>query len=67
MILWTVAKQVPLSGAFFRKYWSGLTFPHPENHPDPRVEPGSSAMQADFLPYEPSEKAVPLSINNSAA
>ena len=43
-----VANQVPLSVAFFRKYWSGLTFPHPEDLPDPRVEPGSSALQADF-------------------
>ena len=43
-----VANQVPLSVAFFRKYWSGLTFPHPEDLPDPRVEPGSSACRQIF-------------------
>ena len=59
MILWIVANQIPLSVAFFRKYWNGFTFPHPEDLPDPRVEPGSSALQADFLPYEPPGKPLP--------
>ena len=35
------------------EYWSGLPFPSPGNLPDPGIEPGSLALQADFLPYEP--------------
>ena len=51
---WTVAHQAPLSMAFFRQeYWSGLPFPSPGDLPDPEIEPGSSALQADFLPSEP--------------
>ena len=30
-------------------YWSGLPFPSPGNHPDPGIEPGSPALQADSL------------------
>ena len=30
-----------------------VAFPCPENLPDPRVEPGFSALQADSLPSEP--------------
>ena len=33
-----------------QKYWSGLPFPSPGDHPDPRIEPVSSALQADSLP-----------------
>ena len=34
-------------------YWSGLPFPSPGIFPDPGIEPGSSALQADALPSEP--------------
>ena len=33
-------------------YWSGLPCPSPEDLPDPGIEPGSLALQADFLPLE---------------
>ena len=33
-------------------YWSGLSFPSPEDLPDLGIKPGSPALQADFLPYE---------------
>ena len=36
--------------------WSGLSFPTPGDLPNPGVEPGSPASQADFLPSEPPEK-----------
>ena len=35
------------------EYWSGLPFPSPEDLPDPGIEPGSPALQADALPSEP--------------
>ena len=55
---WTVALQAPLSMGFSRQeYWSGLPFPSPVNLPDPRIEPGSPALQADFLPTEPPGKS----------
>ena len=50
----TVACQAPLSMAFFRQeYWSGLPFPSPGDLPDPGIEPGPPALQADSLPSEP--------------
>ena len=33
-------------------YWSGLSFPLPGDLPDPGIEPGSPAPQADSLPTE---------------
>ena len=36
-----------------QEYWSGLPFPSPGNLPDPGIEPGSHALQADSLPSEP--------------
>ena len=33
-------------------YWSGLPFPSPEDLPNPGIEPGSPALQADSLPTE---------------
>ena len=54
---WTVAYQVPLSMGFSRQEdWSGLPFPSPGDLPDPGMEPGSPALQADALPSEPPEK-----------
>ena len=48
---WTVAHQAPLSMEFSRQeYWSGLPFPFPGDLPDPGIEPGSPALQADSLP-----------------
>ena len=55
--LWTVAHQFPLSMGFFRQeYWSRLPFPSPEGLPDPGIELGSPALQADSLPSEPPGK-----------
>ena len=36
--------------------WSGLSFPTPRDLPNPEVEPGSPALQADSLPSEPPGK-----------
>ena len=50
---WTVACQAPLSMAFPRQeYWSGLLFPSPGDLPDPGIELGSPALQADSLSSE---------------
>jgi len=35
-----------------QEYWSGLSFPSPEDLPDPGIEPGSPELQADSLPFE---------------
>ena len=52
---WTLAHQAPLSTEFLRQeYWSGLPFPSPGDLPDPEIEPGSPALQANALPSEPS-------------
>jgi len=37
-------------GFFRQEYWSGLPFPFPGDLPDPAIEPGSPALQADSLP-----------------
>ena len=37
-------------------YWSGLPCPSPGDLPDPGVEPGSPALQADALSSEPPGK-----------
>ena len=50
---WTIACQAPLSIGFSRQeYWSGLPFPSPGDLPDPGIELGSPALQADSLPTE---------------
>ena len=47
---WTIACQDPLSMGFSRQgYWSGLPFPSPGGLPNPGIEPGSPALQADSL------------------
>ena len=52
--LWTVACQAPLSVGFSRQeYWSVLPCSPPGDLPDPGIEPGSPALQADPLPTEP--------------
>ena len=51
---WTVAHQAPMSMGFSKQeYWSGLPFPSPRDRPDPGIEPGSPALQADCLLSEP--------------
>ena len=50
---WTVAYQAPPSMGFSRQEcWNGLPFPSPGDLPDPGIEPGSPALQADALPSE---------------
>ena len=54
---WTVAYQALPSVGFSRQeYWSGLPFPSPGALPNPGIEPGSPALQADALPSEPPGK-----------
>ena len=38
------------------EYWSGQPFPSPGEPPDPGIEPGSPALQADSLPTYPGKK-----------
>ena len=53
MTPWTVDCQAPLSVGFSRhEYWNGLPFPSPGDLPNPGIEPGSPALQADSLPTE---------------
>ena len=40
-------------GFSWQEYWSGVPFPSPGDLPDPGIEPGSPALQADALPWEP--------------
>ena len=57
VILWTGACQAPLSKGFSRQeYWNGLLFLSPEDLSDSGIEPGSPALQADYLPPEPPGK-----------
>ena len=39
-----------------QEYWSRLPFPSPGDLPDPGIEPGSPALQADVSPSEPPGK-----------
>ena len=56
------APQAPLSREFSRQeYWSGLSFPSPGYLPNPGIEPGSPALQADSLPSEPPGKPLTIS------
>ena len=51
---WAAASQAPPSMGFSRQeYWSGLPFPSPGDLPDPGIEPGSPALQADSFSLEP--------------
>ena len=40
-------------GILQQEYWSGLPFPSPGDLPDPGIEPGSPALEADALTSEP--------------
>ena len=54
---WTVAHWAPPSMGFSRQeYWSGLPFPSPGDLPDPGIDPGSLALEADALTSEPPGK-----------
>ena len=55
---WTVPYQALLPMGFSRQeYWSELPFPSPGDLADPGIEPGSPALQAEALLYEPPEKS----------
>ena len=54
----TIASQAPLSMEFSRQeYWNGLPFLYSGGLSDPRIEPGSPALQADSLLSEPARKS----------
>ena len=54
---WSVTYHAPPSMRFSgQEYWSGLPFPSPGGLPDPGIEPGSPALQADALTSEPPGK-----------
>ena len=54
---WTVASQAPLSLGFpSQEYRSRLPFPSPGDLPDPGIEPGLPALQADSISSEPPRK-----------
>ena len=57
--LWTVAYQAPPSMGFSRQeYWSGLPCSPPGDLPNPGIEPGFPALQADSLPQSHQESPV---------
>ena len=59
VIPWAVALQASLSMGFSRQeYWNELPFPSPGDLPNPGIEPGSLAFQADALTSEPPGKLV---------
>ena len=54
-----VAYQASPSMGFSRQeYWSELPFPSPGDLPDPGIEPGSPALEADALTSEPPGKQI---------
>ena len=54
----TIVCHAPLSmGCPRQENWSGLPFPPPRDLPNPGIEPGSPALQADSLPLESSGKS----------
>ena len=58
---WTVDCQALLSTGFSKPdYRSGLPFPPPGDLPNPWIEPGYTALQADSLPSEPPGKPINL-------
>ena len=65
-IPWTVAYQIPPSMGFSRQEcWNGLPFTSPGDLSDPRIEPGSPALQADALPSEPPRKLYVLKVTSN--
>ena len=56
---WTVARRALLFMRFPRQeYWSGLPFPSPGDLPNPGIESGSPALQAESLLLELSGNCV---------
>ena len=56
---WTVAYQAPSSmGLSRQEYWRELSFPSPGDLPNPGIELGSPALQADALTFEPPGKII---------
>ena len=54
---WTITHQAPLSMEFSRQEsWRDLPFPSPGDLPNPGIEPGSLALQADSLLTEPESR-----------
>ena len=52
-MLLAIVCQAPLSVGFPRQgYWSRLPFPSPGDLPDPGIEPGSPALQADSYMWD---------------
>ena len=52
-----IAHEAPLFIGFSRQeYWSGLPFPFLADLPNPGIELGSPALQADSVPSEPPGK-----------
>ena len=48
-----------------QEHWGGLTFPSPGDLPNPGIEPGSPALEADALTSEPPGKpSVPIQLLN---
>ena len=43
----------PVRGISQQEYWSRLTFPSPEDLPNPGIKPRSPSLQADSIPAEP--------------
>ena len=63
-----MACQASLSMEFSRqKHWSGLPFPSPGSRPDPGIEPGSPALQADSLLSESTGKLLCMCAAAAAA
>ena len=56
VIPWTIAHQALSVGFSRQEYWSGLPFPSPRDFPNPGIEHGSPALQADSLLPEPPGK-----------
>ena len=62
---WGAACQAPPSMGFSRQEcWSELTLSSPGDLPDPGIESGSPALQADSSPYEPPRKILGRLLNN---
>ena len=52
VISWMVTCQTPLSMKFFQQeYWSGLSFPSPEDHPDPGMILNPSLLRCRQILY----------------
>ena len=66
VIPWTIACKAPLSMGFIRQeYWSGLPFPSPGDLPNPGIEPGCPALQADSLLAESGGKSKKVKVTQS--